>query len=197
MPEYVDMGLSVKWANYNLGASTPAGVGDYYAWGETEPKTEYTWANYKWSNGSTIALTKYCTVDTMGNDGFTDGLTTLLPEDDAVQVRKGGNWRMPSSEEWEELRKNCTWTQTELNGQTGFIAQSKINGNSIFIPVTGFRSGKNLVLEYIGGYWSSSLNTGRQSCAFGMYLNLNENRVGKYSNSNRQDGFLIRPVLSE
>ena len=197
VPEYVDMGLSVKWANYNLGASTPAGVGDYYAWGETEPKTEYTWANYKWSNGSTIALTKYCTVDTMGNDGFTDGLTTLLPEDDAVQVHKGGNWRMPSSEEWEELRKNCTWTQTELNGQTGFIAQSKINGNRIFIPVTGFRSGKNLVLEYIGGYWSSSLNTGRQSCAFGMYLNLNENRVGKYSNSNRQDGFLIRPVLSE
>ena len=197
VPEYVDMGLSVKWANYNLGASTPTGVGDYYAWGETEPKDSYMPANYQWCMGSAKTYTKYCTVDSMGYNGFTDGLTTLQAQDDAAQMQKGGHWRMPTDAEWEELRKNCTWTLSEQGGQIGYIATSKINGNSIFIPVAGFRSGGNVVLEYIGAYWSSSLNESKQSCAYGLYINKDEDRVGKYSNSCREYGFLIRPVYDE
>ena len=196
VPEYVDMGLSVKWANYNLGASTPTGVGDYYAWGEIEPKDSYTTANYQWANGVN-ALTKYCTVDSMGYNGFTDGLTTLQAQDDAAQMQKGGHWRMPSDAEWEELRKNCIWTQAEQGGQIGYIATSKINGNRIFIPVAGFRSGGNVVLDYLGAYWSSKLNEAKQSCAYGLYINKDEDRVGKYSNSTRSNGFLIRPVYDE
>ena len=197
VPEYVDMGLSVKWANYNLGASTPTGVGDYYAWGETEPKDSYMPANYQWSMGSAKTYTKYCTVDSMGYNGFTDGLTTLQPQDDAAQMQKGGHWRMPSDAEWEELIRNCTWTQAEQGGQIGYIATSKINGNSIFIPVAGFRSVGNVVLDYLGAYWSSSLNESKQSCAYGLYINKDEDRVGRYSNSCREYGFLIRPVYDE
>ena len=197
VPEYVDMGLSVKWANYNLGASTPTGVGDYYAWGETEPKDSYMPANYQWSMGSAKTYTKYCTVDSMGYNGFTDGLTTLQPQDDAAQMQKGGHWRMPSDAEWEELIKNCTWTQAVQGGQIGYIATSKINGNRIFIPVAGFRSVGNVVLDYLGAYWSSSLNESKQSCAYGLYINKDEDRVGRYSNSCREYGFLIRPVYDE
>ena len=197
IPQYVDLGLSVKWANYNLGASTPTGVGDYYAWGETEPKDSYMPANYQWSMGSAETYTKYCTVDSMGYNGFTDGLTTLQPQDDAAQMQKGGHWRMPSDAEWEELIKNCTWTQAEQGGQIGYIATSKINGNGIFIPVAGFRSIGNVVLDYLGAYWSSSLNESKQSCAYGLYINKDEDRVGRYSNSCREYGFLIRPVYDE
>jgi hypothetical protein len=71
----------------------------------------------------------------------------------------------------------------------------KINGNTIFFPTAGFQSGANVVLEYLGGYWSSSLNIEKQSCAYGLYLNTNDNAVGKYSNSNRKNGFLVRPIL--
>ena len=197
IPEYVDMGLSVKWASCNLGASVPNGVGDFYAWGETTPKDSYTVKNYKWCNGSANAITKYCTVDTLGNNGFTDGLTTLQLGDDAAYMQKGGKWRMPTDEEWDELRTQCTWTLTEKQGMSGYEVTSKINGNTIFIPVAGFRSGENIVLDYIGAYWSSSLNESKQTCALGLYINKNENRVGRYSNSNRCNGFLIRPVNDE
>ena len=196
-PEYVDLGLSVKWANYNLGASTPTEVGDYYAWGEIEPKDSYTTANYQWCKGSAKTFTKYCTIDSMGYNGFTDGLTTLQSQDDAAQMQKGGHWRMPSDTEWNELLKNCTWTQAEQGGQIGYIATSKINGNHIFIPVAGFRAGGNVILEYIGAYWSSTLNEAKQSCAYGLYINKDENSVGRYSNSGREYGFLIRPVYDE
>ena len=195
--EYVDMGLSVKWATCNLGASYFTEAGDFYAWGETQPKDSYTVKNYKWYNGSANAITRYCTVDTLGNKGFTDGLTELKQEDDAAYMQKGGKWRMPSDSEWDELRQQCTWTLTERHGVSGYEVKSKINGNTIFIPVVGFRSGENIVLNYIGGYWSSSLNESKQTCALGLYINKDENRVGKYSNSSRHNGFLIRPVYDE
>ena len=197
LPEYVDMGLSVKWATCNLGASHFTATGDFYAWGETEPKDAYTVNNYKWYKGSAKAITRYCTVDTLGNEGFTDGLTELKPEDDAAYMQKGGKWRMPSDAEWDELRRQCTWTLVERHGVSGYDVKSKINGNTIFIPVVGFRSGDKIVLEHIGGYWSRTLNEMKQTCALGLYINKDENRVGRYSNSSRHNGFLIRPVYDE
>jgi hypothetical protein len=197
MPEYVDLGLSVKWATFNIGASAPEDYGDYFAWGEVEPKDEYSWANYKWCNGGYTSLTKYCSDDTLGIDGFTDGLTQLVPEDDAAHVNWGGNWRIPSDEEWAELRTQCQWTLTESQGVNGYEVKSKVNGNTIFIPIGGFLSGKNLVYDYLGGYWSTTLNKSKQSCALGLYLNKTENKIGQYFNSSRSNGFLIRPVYDD
>ena len=197
MPEYVDLGLSVKWATFNIGASAPEDYGNYFAWGEVEPKDEYSWANYKWCNGGYTSLTKYCSDDTLCIDGFTDGLTQLVPEDDAAHVNWDGNWRIPSNEEWAELRTQCQWTLTESQGVNGYEVKSKVNGNTIFIPIGGFLSGKNLVYDYLGGYWSTTLNKSKQSCALGLYLNKTENKVGQYFNSSRSNGFLIRPVYDD
>ncbi|MBO7112331.1 MAG: hypothetical protein J6V75_00065, partial [Bacteroidaceae bacterium] len=125
---YVDLGLSVKWATCNVGASKPEEYGDYYAWGETEPKTTYDWSTYKWCKGSSATMTKYCNNSSYGNNGFTDTKTTLDPEDDVAHVKWGGNWRMPTISEFEDLINNCTWTWTTQNGVNGYKVTSKKSG---------------------------------------------------------------------
>ena len=153
--EYVDLGLSVKWATCNVGADSPEDYGDYFAWGETEPKDYYDWSTYLWCNGSNNTLTKYCTYSSFGT---VDNKTVLDLEDDAAHVNWGGDWRMPTLEELEELYNNCTWEWTTQNGVWGYTVTSRINGNSIFLPITGNRylDNQNLV-DYYGFYWSSSL----------------------------------------
>ena len=153
--EYVDLGLSVKWATCNVGAVSPEECGDYFAWGETEPKDYYDWSTYKWCNGSNNTLTKYCTYSSLGT---VDNKTVLDPEDDAAHVNWGGDWRMPTLEELAELRNNCTWEWTTQNCVWGYTVTSNINGNSIFLPITGNRylDNQNLV-DFYGFYWSSSL----------------------------------------
>ena len=130
--EYVDLGLSVKWATCNMGASSPEEYGDYYAWGETETKSTYDWNTYKWCKGSENTLTKYCTDSDYGT---VDNKTVLDPEDDVAHVKWGGNWRMPTDAEIEELRENCIWKWTTQNGKNGYKVTSKKNGNSIFLPL--------------------------------------------------------------
>ena len=107
--EYVDLGLSVNYATCNVGATTPEEYGDYFAWGEVEPKETYTWENYKYCDGSSTTLTKYCNKSNYGNNGFTDTKTVLDPEDDAAIANWGGAWRMPTYDEFSELKNNCTW----------------------------------------------------------------------------------------
>ena len=154
--EWVDLGLSVKWATCNVGATKPEEYGNYYAWGETEPKTTYDWSTYKWCNGSYDTQTKYntsniyCTVDNK---------TVLDLEDDAARANRGGAWRMPTDAEWTELRENCTWTWTTKNGVNGYEVKSKTNGNSIFLPAAGYRDDLAGVVGDYGCYWSSSLCT--------------------------------------
>ena len=196
-PEYVDLGLSVKWATFNVGATSPEDYGDYFAWGETEPKETYTVNNYKWWNKSSKEITKYCTIDSLAYGDVADGLTELLPQDDIAHILKGEHWRMPNLNECKELVNGCTWTVSTRQGQIGFEGTSKINGNTIFLPVAGFRAGANLVYETLGGYWSSTLNIEKQSCAMGLYLNQETPAVNIYYNSNRQNGFLIRPVYDD
>ena len=196
-PEYVDLGLSVKWATFNVGATSPNEIGNFYAWGEIEPKDTYTVNNYKWWNKTSKETTKYCTIDSLAYGGVADGLTELQPQDDIAHILKGKHWRMPDLDECKELGNGCTWTVSTRQGQIGFEGISKINGNTIFLPVVGFRAGANLVHETIGGYWSSTLNIEKQSCAMGLYLNLETPSVGIYYNSSRQNGFLIRPVYDE
>lgn len=122
-PEMVDLGLSVKWASANLGATNgntkESWYGNYYAWGETEPKTQYEWTIYKYANGAHNKLTKYCDNAEYGNDGFTDNLTQLVPEDDIATVTNSA-WRIPTKEDFEELLKRTTnsWV-TNYNGISG------------------------------------------------------------------------------
>ena len=133
--EYVDLGLSVKWATMNVGATSPEEYGYYFAWGETEPKDYYHSSTYKWCNGSYNNLTKYC-IDS--DFGTVDNKTVLDLADDAAHINWGGAWRMPTVEEQQELLNNCTWTWTTQNGVNGYLVTSKKNGNSFFLACSGF-----------------------------------------------------------
>ena len=166
--EYVDLGLSVKWATCNVGATKPEEYGDYFAWGETQPKDYYSWSTYKCCNGSYDSLTKY---NTNSSYGTVDNKTTLDLSDDAARANWGGSWRMPTDAELTELRELCTWTWTTQNGVNGYKVTSKKNGNSIFLPAAGYRYDSSLSYAgSYGDYWSSSLYTGGPDGAWGVYF---------------------------
>ncbi len=189
--EYVDLGLSVKWATCNVGAAFPEDYGDYFAWGETTPKENYDWTTYKYCKGTNKTMTKYCNNSSYGNNGFTDNKTELDPEDDAATVNWGGNWRMPTDAEMTELREQCTWTWITQNGVNGYKVVGK-NGNSIFLPAAGCMSYSSLYdAGSNGDYWSSSLHTRYPDLAFGVYFYSGDVlRRG----SNRNGGRSVRPV---
>ena len=190
--EYVDLGLSVKWATCNVGASKPEEYGDYFAWGETQPKNTYDWSTYKWCNGSYDTQTKYCTKNSYGT---VDNKTQLELSDDAARANWGGSWRMPTHEEQEELRTQCTWTWTTQNGVYGYKVTSKKSGytnNSIFLPAAGCRSGSSLYdAGSYGYYWSSSLYTGNPSYAYGLLF---YSDYVDWDHYRRCFGFTVRPV---
>lgn len=142
--DYVDLGLSVKWATYNVGATKPTETGNFFAWGETEPKEKYSWENYKWCNGTFNSLTRYCLIKKMGER---DKTTELIPKDDAATANWGPAWRMPSAEELQALVDSCKWEWTNnynKSGVAGSVGTSKINGNTIFLPAGGFFDGDSL-----------------------------------------------------
>ena len=186
--EYVDLGLSVKWATCNVGATAPHEYGGYYAWGETEEKSDYSWSTYRWCNGSYNTMTKYCTNSSYGT---VDNKTTLDPEDDVAHVKWGGSWRMPTKAEQDELRNSCTWTWTTQNGVNGYTVTGA-NGNSIFLLAAGGRSGADFRRSgSYGLYWSSSLYENYSGNADYLFFNR-----GNYywHRSNRFDGLTVRPV---
>ena len=190
--EYVDLGLSVKWATCNVGANAPEEYGDYFAWGETTTKSTYNWSTYKYGNGSSSTLTKY---NTSGIYGSVDNKTQLELSDDAAAVNWGGNWRMPTDAEQDELCNNCTWTWTTQNGVNGYKVTSKKNGNSIFLPAAGRRADSSL--KYAGSngyYWSSSLDADYPGRAY--ELSFDYDNVVWFSSS-RGYGRSVRPVLGE
>ena len=190
--EAVDLGLSVKWANMNVGASSPEEYGDYFAWGETTTKETYNWSTYKWCNGSYTTQTKYCYDSRWGT---VDNKTTLELSDDAARANWGGSWRMPTKAEQDELRSNCTWTWTTQNGVNGYKVTSKKSGytnKSIFLPAAGCRYDSSL--DYAGSsgyYWSSSLS--RCGSHFADILVFYSGDV--YGNDQPRDyGKSVRPV---
>ena len=186
--EPVDLGLSVKWATMNVGASSPEYYGDYFAWGETSTKSTYNWS-YKWCNSSSSTLTKY---NTSSSYGTIDNITQLDLSDDAARANWGGSWRMPTDAEMTELREQCTWTWTTQNGINGYKVTSKSNGNSIFLPAAGCRDDSSLSnAGSYGYYWSSSLRTDYPYYARGVYFY--SSYVGRYSNF-RIHGLSVRPV---
>ena len=193
IPEAVDLGLpsGLKWASFNLGAAAPEGVGDFFAWGEILPKQYYGWDNYKW--GTNKALTKYNSDSSLGT---VDNLRELEAADDAAHVLLGGEWRMPTHSEQEELRNHCNWTVTTVNGVDGYLVSSKSNSNSIFLPITGSASGNEIIDTDEGYYWCSSLTTfsdDNSAAWFRLYLPEVSSTHAFYG-SGRCNGLVIRPV---
>ena len=187
----VDLGLSVKWANMNVGATSPEDYGGYYAWGETEEKDDYSWSTYKWCNGSYDTMTKYCTDSSYG---IVDNKTVLDLEDDVAHVKWGGSWRMPTKAEQDELLNNCTWEWTIQNGVNGYTVTGP-NGNSIFLPAAGYRYGTEVSNRgSYGYYWPSSLNSYLSIDAY--YLSFYSGYYG-WSYNDRYNGRSVRPVCSE
>ena len=161
--DWVDLGLSVKWATKNVGASSPSDYGGYYAWGETETKSRYDWDNcFDCLDGK--------------HDGRwgiykIGGKTSISPTSghDAARENWGSTWRMPTLAECEELCNKCTWTWTSQGGHNGYKVTGP-NGNSIFLPAAGWRSVtyRNCVGEY-GFYWSSTLSSSYSELARYLY----------------------------
>ena len=169
--EYVDLGLpsGTLWATCNVGASCPEEYGDYFAWGETVPKEEYTYENYKWwyfdENGYRY-ISKY---NTRSEFGPVDNKTEMEPEDDAARVNMGTSWCIPSLEQVVELLNSCTWQWTERNGVNGHLVTGP-NGNTMFLPAAGYYDGSSL--EYVGTYgiyWSHALYSYLPDRAFCLY----------------------------
>lgn len=194
--EYVDLGLSVNWATCNIGAMSPEQNGNYYAWGETSAKDNYNWSSYAYSNGSNTTLTRYCNDSEHGLDGYTDEEIYLLPEDDAAYVMLNGygNFRMPTKDEFEELIDNCTWTMSEQNGVTGFLVTSRVSGyegQSIFLPLSGYRSGSYVYSGYLN-YWTSQVYVNNPAGAWSLAYVSGSITTKGY---NRYIGGTIRPVI--
>lgn len=195
--EYVDLGLSVKWATMNVGADAPQDAGDYYAWGELEPKEVYNWVTYTFrTDGDTVYDVQLSKYNTKKNHGTVDNITKLLRADDVANVKWGGNWRYPTIAEIEELmdEDNCTWTWTTLKGVDGYKIKSKKKGykrSYIFIPVSGARVDSGFDEKETGGlYWSSTLIEAFYACT----LTITPDAISAYSASERFMGIPVRPV---
>jgi len=161
---WVDLGLpsGLLWAACNVGADNPTSRGNRFAWAEIQPKSTYNWSTYQYCMGTDHTLTKYCDNSSYGYNGFTDNLTTLLPEDDAATANWGSDWRMPTIDEWEELLNNTT--RTELGG----LLFTAPNGNSLFLPYTDWYGNPEWDVYSHGVYSSSSLNTIYPNYAWGF-----------------------------
>ena len=173
--QMVDLGLSVKWAGWNVGASRPEEYGGYYAWGELEEKSEYTFDSYQYYDqkkwifiGNDISGTQY----------------------DVARAKWGNNWRMPTLAEFQELIDKCTWEKIIYNGVNGRKVTGP-NGNSIFLPAAGSRTGTKVWDQGLyGEYWSGTLAKYSNSSA--CYLNFIDGNG--YTDFNRYIGYSVRPV---
>ena len=191
---YVDLGLSVKWATCNIGAINPEEYGDYFAWGEVEPKEVYDWSTYRYGLDWNQVI-KYCDNDYCGKDGFVDDKMELDPEDDAATMNWGGDWRMPTNVEMDELKTQCSWTWITLNEIDGYLVTSNVVGytdKSIFLPAAGivYHDGVSNVGLH-GYYWSKSLFRGSPGGAHVMEINLDY--IDRYPHS-RELGLSVRAV---
>lgn len=205
--DYVDLGLSVKWATCNVGADKPEDYGDYYAWGELEPKESYTWENYRFrTKGNDEADVKFSKYTSMyytsvyiytDNRYIADDKTQLDLIDDVARVKWGGNWRLPTDEEMNELIDNCTWTWTTENGVNGCRVTSNRPGytdRSIFLPATGkygFETSNKSAGTW-GHYWSSSVNKQKTSYRAGVLAIGSDYAAVK--ETFRNHGQSVRPV---
>ena len=190
--EWVDLGLSVKWAKYNVGANSIEDSGEYFAWAEIYSKDSYSWGNYQYGQYYPHNPANMCSKYT-SNGGSADNKDVLDLCDDVAKVKMGGNWRMPTKSELSELCTKCTWKWTTLNGINGYSITAS-NGNSIFLPTAGFYSGSSLNnLGVYGYYWSNEISTS-DNCVKAYCLSFNSNTKSSTGTLGRECGISIRPV---
>lgn len=187
---WVDLGLpsGTKWATMNVGANSLEESGDFFAWGETSMKNDYGWENQKYWIDDSVKFSKYVTNSQYGNK---DGKKDLDLEDDAAYVNWGKGWRMPSDSQVKELRSNCTHVWTTLNGIDGYKLTSKNNGNSIFLPATGYWTNRLRDVGSSGSYWSRSLCT--SDCDYAYCIEFYSDSYSWHYRT-REYGFSVRPV---
>ncbi len=191
--EYVDLGLpsGLKWATCNIGATSPDEYGDYFMWGSTTPDTDNTcdWTHAPFNNGSSSFDSTYFNEH---KSEWLDG-DVLKPEYDAAHVIMGGDWRIPTHEDFVELDNNTTSEWTQLNGVNGCLLTSNANGNTLFIPATGGRL--RTAMKYQGecvNLVSSSLGSSNREWIY--YLDMDyDNRI---TPSDRCNGFSVRGVIN-
>ena len=191
--EYVDLGLpsGTLWATCNIGASKPEDYGDYFAWGETEPKSDYQWSTYKYGSGI-YSLTKYCTSSSYG---IVDYKTELDSEDDAATANWGSQWQMPSTAQFQELLNTnyTTYGWTTINGVRCMYFKSNSNGKSIYLPHAGTMINSKLFRrDGYGNYWSRSL--GDTDYFVGNLVSDPDSAKHKISACDRTQGCSVRPV---
>ena len=206
LPAYVDLGLSVKWATCNVGATKPEEYGYFFMWGDVDStlKVYYDWSEYKYCEGSNNTLTKYCYDANYGKNGFVDNKLVLEASDDAATVILKGQWRMPTAEERDELldEEKCHWEYVTVNGVKGAKITSKIKGytdRSIFLPAAGYQQKAVQAAEQeVGHYWCSSICTQTQytdapsnACALSFSVT---QKMNGYAWQKRFYGNNIRPV---
>ena len=197
-PEYVDLGLSVKWATCNIGATKPEEYGDYFAWGEVSPKDSFSEENHKWirtwwhetEDGSCPIPGYHSHTEFTKYHSHVDGKTILDKEDDAAVVNWGENWRMPTWDETKELLDKCIWEMTSQNGVSGFKVTGT-NGNSIFLPADfsfGSHSGYS--------YWTSTVHYKYNEYQQAIMLYLDDDGDAYWEIGARYNGKMVRPVKS-
>ena len=184
--EWVDLGLpsGLKWATCNVGASSPEDYGNYYAWGETSPKAEYTDEN---------SIADGLTISELQSQGYIDGSGNLTPLHDAATANWGGSWRMPTKDEMQELVDHCEWEWTQVNGVNG----SKVvgsNGSCIFLPAAGYDVVEYLVFEGDYGYYWSSTPYDHYSNVYASGLYFYDGRDTVWPHFSRNGGKTVRPV---
>ena len=172
----VDLGLSVYWAGWNVGASSPEDYGNYYAWGETNTKSNYTESSYQYHNGS-----RYINI----------GSNISGTQYDVARAQWGGSWRLPTKAEMQDLKDRCTWIWTTYKGVPGYKVTGP-NGNSIFLPAAGYRSGAEINLRGGYGYYCSGTRyESNPYFAYRLYFSSSGHGVGYGC---REDGHTVRPV---
>ena len=193
--EAVDMGLSVKWGNKNIGADSPKDYGFILSWGGLEPTEDYKWETYRLCGGNGLSMTKY---NTDANYGTVDNLTQLEMADDVAHVKLGGKWRMPTADDISELiltrgDDNYTWEWQQTGDKGGFLVTYLVNGNSIYLPAAGQWDWDRLREDGVKGYyWSSSLVDGYPICSYS--LSFSQFQVNLMDNGRRSYGYSVRPV---
>jgi len=188
----VDLGLSVKWGDRNVGATTVNEVGSYFAWGETETKTSFLQSTYKWTKETIEDIT----------DPYVDlGSTISGTENDAATKRWGGQWRMPTRAEMTELLENCTKTWKMKDGVYGYEFSREGYEGTIFFPAAGYKAGETVYGmdgdKSCGYYWTATQHSQRKEWAIDIEVTKDPDTAAATSRNDRANGLLIRPVRSK